>query len=418
MIYNFPAVRPKLSLDFVNSRRLDSRFVFTRSNATATRTNAAGLIETVAADTPRFDFDPVTLACRGLLVEEGRTNLLTYSAAFDNGAWTKDNCSATTGQSAPDGTTTGFTIAATTAGTLVRCVRQGYTTAVQGAYTFSVYVKLGTLASGGIALRVRDNAATNDFKANFDLFTLAVPTMSAVGGNWAAGVASVKNAGNGWYRLSITGTTNTSYTSLSAEIYVGSYTTYSETIGTVRIWGAQLEAGQCVTTHIPTSGSTATRGAESVLISGSAFTGLGITTEASLIATATPVTQTSFGNVLASMGDGTTGNRIQVNRLLSGYAQCYSSVGAVPQTWSPDGLASLAWGAERRTIGVGIKAGDLYAASAGAFSKATISPLPPFSQLRLGARFDGTQGFVNGPIEKVLVYNTRLTNEQLLYLTR
>jgi hypothetical protein len=37
------------------------------------------LIETVAANQPRFDYDPVTGECKGLLNEESRTNLLTYS---------------------------------------------------------------------------------------------------------------------------------------------------------------------------------------------------------------------------------------------------------------------------------------------------------------------------------------------------
>lgn len=40
---------------------------------------------------PRFDYDPVTLLPRGLLVEEARTNLTLYSEQFDNAAWTKLN---------------------------------------------------------------------------------------------------------------------------------------------------------------------------------------------------------------------------------------------------------------------------------------------------------------------------------------
>jgi hypothetical protein len=38
---------------------------------------------------PRFDYDPVTLLPRGLLIEEQRTNALTYSDQFDNAAWVK-----------------------------------------------------------------------------------------------------------------------------------------------------------------------------------------------------------------------------------------------------------------------------------------------------------------------------------------
>ncbi len=51
------------------------RSSFSRAS-TATRVNATGLIEVVPADTPRYDPDPVTLAPKGLLLEEAMTNLL------------------------------------------------------------------------------------------------------------------------------------------------------------------------------------------------------------------------------------------------------------------------------------------------------------------------------------------------------
>ena len=36
--------------------------------------NATGTLAQVAADVPRFDYNPATLACRGLLLDESRTN--------------------------------------------------------------------------------------------------------------------------------------------------------------------------------------------------------------------------------------------------------------------------------------------------------------------------------------------------------
>lgn len=71
-------VLPKLALDFTTAV-LDPRITFTRTGATATRTNASGSLETVNADTPRFDYSPTTLTCLGLLMEETRTNVLTNS---------------------------------------------------------------------------------------------------------------------------------------------------------------------------------------------------------------------------------------------------------------------------------------------------------------------------------------------------
>ena len=69
---------PKLALDFTTAS-LDSRITFTRSLGTATVVNSSGNVVTVAADTPRFDYSPITLVCKGLLIEEARTNIVTYS---------------------------------------------------------------------------------------------------------------------------------------------------------------------------------------------------------------------------------------------------------------------------------------------------------------------------------------------------
>lgn len=68
-----PAIRPSLRLDFINCARLDPRITFTRASG-AGRFNAQGVYEWLPADQPRIDFDPVTGECRGLLIEEQRTN--------------------------------------------------------------------------------------------------------------------------------------------------------------------------------------------------------------------------------------------------------------------------------------------------------------------------------------------------------
>jgi len=49
---------------------------FARADAStcATRVGPGGYIETVAANVPRIDYDPVTLRCKGLLIEESRVN--------------------------------------------------------------------------------------------------------------------------------------------------------------------------------------------------------------------------------------------------------------------------------------------------------------------------------------------------------
>ena len=112
--------RPSLNLNFQGGK-LDSRVTFARST-TGTFVGSDGLIQTAAINTPRFDYDPVTLACKGLLIEEQRVNLLTYSDDFSNAAWTKTNATVTANAvAAPDGTTTADTLTASGAnGTLIQ----------------------------------------------------------------------------------------------------------------------------------------------------------------------------------------------------------------------------------------------------------------------------------------------------------
>lgn len=71
-------VLPKLALDFTTAS-LDPRITFTRSGDTATYTNSSGVITAINANLPRFDYNPITLVCQGLLIEEARTNIILNS---------------------------------------------------------------------------------------------------------------------------------------------------------------------------------------------------------------------------------------------------------------------------------------------------------------------------------------------------
>jgi hypothetical protein len=181
-------------------------------------------------------------------------NLLSYSDQFDVAtSWADAGIDIIANSTtSPEGTLRGATIAATADGlTIPRYITQQVNTTVQGTYTYSVYVKVGTITSNGINIRIRDTASTNSVRAAFNLFTLAVPT-GVVTGSWEALRTRFDSVGNSWYRVSITFATNTSYSSLRCETYLSAYASIPDTTGTIFIWGSQLELLETPTVYQPT----------------------------------------------------------------------------------------------------------------------------------------------------------------------
>ena len=68
-------------LSFMTPGTLPPNVVFTRAS-TATYFDASGALQTAATNAPRWDYDPATLALRGVLMESGKTNLVLNSAAL------------------------------------------------------------------------------------------------------------------------------------------------------------------------------------------------------------------------------------------------------------------------------------------------------------------------------------------------
>ena len=70
-----------LDLSFMTPGTLRSEhYVHPRQHGTYFDTS--GTMQTATANTPRWDYDPITHALHGLLIEEARTNLLLNSATL------------------------------------------------------------------------------------------------------------------------------------------------------------------------------------------------------------------------------------------------------------------------------------------------------------------------------------------------
>lgn len=243
----YPTIRPSLDLDFANSQTVDPRITFTRAS-TATRTNARGLIEAVASGVPRIDFDAVTGACKGLLVEEQRTNLLTYSEQFDNAAWVKFATTITANATAaPDGTLTADLVLVD-ASNGAHGISQAVTGVVGLAYSISAYLKAGALTRCRLAGRLSANWAV--FPAGvFDLTTGGIVSSSG------DKTATIENVGGGWFRCTVYGTCATTNIGFDGGPVLTTTHNFDGAAnpGGVYMWGAQLEAGAFPTTHQPST---------------------------------------------------------------------------------------------------------------------------------------------------------------------
>ena len=182
---------------------------------------------------PRFDFDPVTLAARGLLVEESRTNLLTYSEDYSNAAWTKTNSTVTANSAtSPDGTVTADLISGTGAGQNITQT----VTANGTQQTLSFFVKKPSsgVFSGATLLFYNLTTTSVIALANFSGETFTV--------NATTGTATSTAYGNGWYRITLTNSSGLSSGNLlTCYLYPDNLSGASNANDTVLAWGAQCE---------------------------------------------------------------------------------------------------------------------------------------------------------------------------------
>ena len=186
--------------------------VFSRSNDTATRVGPDGLIEKV------------------------RTNLLTYSNTFSNAAWIKTDSSVTSGQSGYDGTNNAWLLANTaSSGNLTQAI------SFSGFNTLSFYAKAGTHQN----LFILFNGSGFNATASYNLSTGVISNASA-----DALITTATSVGNGWWRLTITG----SRSNVDVRFYPSNNNTGGATTnGNILIQNIQLEAGDIATDYIATT---------------------------------------------------------------------------------------------------------------------------------------------------------------------
>ena len=240
---------------------------FVSRASTKTVVGADGNLTTIGIDEAPWSYNPLRLSAPpALMYEVSRTNLLTYSEQFDNAAWTKSRLSGITANAvvSPDGTLTADKLVEDT--TLGAHYVASLFYAVASLPTGSVYVKAAERSFALLQI-IKDNGA--NFASPSD-FSINLTTGEFTGGSGAN--PTVTNAGNGWWRISLTATSTATInygirvSSANADGTGGGSYTGDGTSG-IYIWGAQLEAGDYPSSYIPTTTTTVTRAAEVVTYS-------------------------------------------------------------------------------------------------------------------------------------------------------
>ena len=220
--------------------------------------DGSGVLRYANNGVPRFDHDPLTGICKGLLVEPSVTFLDTYSEQFDDAAWAKARASITANATtAPDGTMTADKLVEdTTASNTHSVYRSGTSISSATAYSISVWAKRPT--TGGRNLGIRFDGGFPSSWAKFNTYTGTL--ISADSGI----TTTVDKFGDGWIKYTATQTSNGATTYLSFYLLDDSGNQAYTGDGTsgLYIWGAKLYAGTGPTSYLPTTTAGVTRAAD------------------------------------------------------------------------------------------------------------------------------------------------------------
>lgn len=421
-----------LDLQFAADKTLTARRgptpTFTRASS-GTFVGSDGLIQTAATNIPRFDHTSAGV-CRGLLIEESRTNVALYSGALvTNTGWSGNLTSVASG-TGPDGNTA-YELAETTTNTIQSVANTGGTSGATQAtsvtsgvtYTGSIFVKKVTGSVDWIQITHGGAGFGSSQYANINLSNGTI-------GNSSGGTARVETYSNGWYRVSWTCAATA--TVLTNNVIVGCI---QNTNGTTRLPSysgstsnkflaamAQFETGSFATSYIPTTTSALARSADVCSITGAAFTGFYNQLEGSFTTSQVFNAPAAFtqGQAIWDVNDTTANNRTRSVRnatngfpLLGNTIVGSTDVLLIGSTVMSTGVATK--------LANGIKKNDfifyLNNVLQGIDTVATMQATPTtltIGDVSIGV---GIKAPINGTIAYLRYYRKRLPNAKLAQLT-
>ena len=403
--------QPSLVLDFAGTGTLDSRVTFIRST-TGTYYNSSGVLTTAAINAPRFDYNPSTLAPLGLLIEQSSTNLLNYSQDFSNVIWVKGGSSTITANAttAPDNTATaGLWTSTNNAGSLLFSPINSYAQA--GTYTISIYYKNNT----GTFLNIYCSDTGSNYSAawvNLSTNTVAVTS----NGSFSGASGTVTASSNGFYKLNLT---FTKPITANSQITIGNLVTASNSftkyVGSIYLWGAQLEALAFPTSYIPTTSAQVTRAADNATMTGTNFSSWYTQGQGTIYCEGNAFALNgSSGNPMTFIGisDNTINNEIRLSANLTSGGIFESATSGVSQFALGTAVTPKIF---TKMAGSYILNNTLFSQAGGAAVTDTSCTIPTVSQMEIGNLISGRE--LSGWVKNISYYPTNLSSAQLQALT-
>ena len=276
---DYPNYRPRVDWNFAAVKKLDPRIKYRRRN-NASYTDEFGIIRQVGENEPRFDHDPITGECKGLLLEDGRTNLVASSEDMNEnfGSWVNNGLSArytdTSGVISPDGTT-GSTKLIENSATSSHLVYDNVSASASTGYITSVFLKKP--ATNGRTFGLITEGNTQNSTAYFNLVD---GTVTNNGGSGYVSAGTIEYP-NGWWRCWMRFNSGGSQSSLNVQFGpagdsgTGTFSYAGDSSKYILAWGAQCESGEMITSYIKTerhaNDNGSARGQDFTTVEGSDF---------------------------------------------------------------------------------------------------------------------------------------------------
>jgi hypothetical protein len=377
---------------------------------TAPITNYVPVLLSAANNVARFDHNPVTGESLGLLIEESRTNLLTYSEQFDDASWSKTAATVTANTIvAPDGTLTADAVVEDTTNSTHRVFRS--LSGVAGAtHTHSCYVKAGTRSF--FYFDATDSGGTR----RTVWFDVSTGTVGTVQSGWTS--VSIVPQGNGWFRcsasLNMQAGANLMICAFATANGINVYTGNGQVAG--YLWGAQLEVGAFPTSYIPTVASQVTRSNDVASMTGANFSSWYRADEGSVYSETQLLNTFAVSKSIFDINSNSTDNRIVVRAFTTGSSDQLvirsgaTTVAALSN--SPNPTTAL------RKTATAFKNNDFaFVANSSTVFTDTSGLVPAGASKMLIGSEEGNIGYLNGTISKLAFYPKRITNAELQGIT-